>query len=135
MPLEEFSLNCVDFISTLQYEKYNGTTPDNYDQKKKSAKLTTFKEMLTTMFQGIDGTIYYDGSKGISANRTTSVFDDLAITETFLYGDDYDDCWTAEDVLNEMLKYLNLHIIQDGLDFYIFDWDSIKIKTPYGMTY
>ena len=128
MPLEEFSLNCVDFISTLQYEKYNGTTPDNYEQKKKSAKLTTFKEMLTTMFEGIDGTIYYDGSKGISANRTTSVFDDLAITETFIYGDDYDDCWTAEDVLNEMLKYLNLHIIQNGLDFYIFDWDSIVNK-------
>ena len=52
----------------------------------------------------------------------------MAIAEQYLIGEDYDDTWTYEDVLNEILKYLNLHIIQEGYEYYIFDWDSIKNK-------
>jgi len=28
-----------------------------------------------------------------------------------------------------MLQYLNLHIVQEGKDFYIYDWATIKNKT------
>ncbi len=34
--------------------------------------------------------------------------------------------WTQEDVLGEILKYLNLHIVQEGTAFYIFSWESIR---------
>ena len=31
-----------------------------------------------------------------------------------------------EEMLNEILKYLNLHMIQEGEDFYIFDWKTVE---------
>lgn len=130
-PLEEFSLNCVDSLSTLQYYKYNDTTLSNFDEKKASAKVVTFKEIFDKIFDetnGIGGVVYYDLSKGISINRTHYIFQDLAISEQYLIGEDYDDTWTYEEVLTEILQYLNLHIIQEGYNYYIFDWDSIKNK-------
>ncbi|WP_455094412.1 hypothetical protein [Prevotella koreensis] len=131
-PMEEFTLNCVDCLSTLQYYKYNNITLTNFDDKKTAANVVTFKDIFDKIFNknnGIDGSIFYDMSKGIMEERTKNIFSDLAISEQYLIGDDYDDTWTYEDVLNEILKYLNLHIIQEGYNYFIFDWDSIKNKT------
>ena len=130
-PLEEFSLNCVDSLSTLQYYKYNDITLTNFEEKKASANVVTFKNIFDKIFDennGIGGVVNYDMSKGITTNRTRYIFRDLAISEQYIIGEDYDDTWTYEEVLNEILKYLNLHIIQEGYDYYIFDWDSIKNK-------
>lgn len=130
-PLEEFTLNCVDSLSTLQYYKYNDITLTNFDEKKTNANVVTFKDIFNKIFDennGIGGTIFYDMSKGVTSNRTRYVFDDLAIGELYLIGEEYDDTWTYEDVLKEILQYLNLHMIQEGRNYYIFDWDSIKTK-------
>ena len=54
------------------------------------------------------------------------VFSQLAISELLFLGDDESDVWMQDSVLEEILKYLNLHIVQDGLEFYIFSWESIK---------
>lgn len=127
-PLEEFSLNCIDALSTLQYYKYKDITLNNFEGKKKLATNITFKGMLDLMFESTicKRSIFYDLSKGISANRTENIFDDLAMSEQYVIGEDYDDTWTYEDVLIQILQYLNLHIIQNGYDYYIFDWDSIR---------
>ena len=34
--------------------------------------------------------------------------------------------WQQDEVLEEMLKYLNLHIVQEGFTFYIYSWESVK---------
>lgn len=131
-PLEEFSLNCIDSLSTLQYYKYNDITLANFDEKKATANVVTFKDILDKIFDANNGIgggdIIYDLSKGLTTNRTRYIFQDLSISEQYIIGEDYDDIWTYEDVLNEILKYLNLHIIQEGKDYYIFDWDSVKNK-------
>lgn len=75
---------------------------------------------------GTGGVIYYDLSKGITKGKESTIFNDCSMSELYLLGDEADDVWTNEDVLEQMLQYLNLHIIQDGLDYYIFDWNSIK---------
>ncbi len=69
--------------------------------------------------------IWYDLSKGTDSTRIASVFQDLGIFEIYMLGETYDDLWTQKDVLEEMLRYLNLHITQEASDFYIFDWDTL----------
>jgi len=68
--------------------------------------------------------VWYDQSKSIDSN--TNVFEKLAVSESLLLGKSEDDMWTIEEILEEMLKYLNLHIIQEGYDYYVFDWETAK---------
>jgi hypothetical protein len=80
------------------------------------------------MFTGLDVTLYYDKSKGISSNKLNTVFNDISVSEQIIVGEEFDDIWTYEECLESLLKYLNLHIVQHGKNIYIFDWDSIKNK-------
>lgn len=68
--------------------------------------------------------IWYDQSK--SYNNGTNIFEDLCISDYIILGDTMDDLWTNEEILNEILQYLNLHIVMVGLDYYIFDWETAK---------
>lgn len=133
--LEEFTINTTDALTTLQYYNYGDVTLKTYLKAKKDAKVKTFKDMLDQMLgdildidivNGTSGVIYYDLSKGITKGKESTIFNDCSMSELYLLGDEADDVWTNEDVLEQMLQYLNLHIIQDGLDYYIFDWNSIK---------
>lgn len=125
--LDEFSLTAVDYLSTLQYYNYNNVTINDYDTKKATADNITFNTILRNILPS-GKNIYYDLSKGITSSRTSYIWNDLSISELVMYGDDLDDIWTQQETLETMLKYLNLHIIQQGDTFYIFDWDSIKNK-------
>lgn len=135
-PLEEFTINCIDAISTLQYYKYKNATLRNYDDIKKNASSATFKEMLQQMFAdiinnlNIDGNsepkLIYDCSKAVTQGYQKTTFATMAMDESFLLGEEFDDCWTNEEILDEMLRYLNLHIVQDGFNFFIYDWNTIK---------
>ncbi len=69
--------------------------------------------------------LWYDQSKIVSSNNTLK---DLAISENIFLGDTEKDIMNDDDVLKEILQYLNLHIVQQGLDFYLYDWDSIRTK-------
>lgn len=141
--LEEFTINTTDALTTLQYYYYCNLK--DYQQAKKDASVKTFKEMLDNMLddilnidivEGTGGCVYYDLSKGIAKGKESTIFSDCSMSELYLLGDEADDVWTNEEVLEQMLQYLNLHIIQDGLDYYIFDWNSIKNRRAdwYNMT-
>lgn len=70
----------------------------------------------------------YDGSKAVddlTGNRY-AIFGQMTINELLFLGDEEDDVWQQDEVLEEMLKYLNLHIVQDGFTFYIYSWESVK---------
>ena len=70
--------------------------------------------------------IWYDQSR--SYKGQTNIFNELIISEGMLLGDSEDDMWTIEEILEEILKYLNLHIVQHGFDYYIFDWETSRIQ-------
>lgn len=132
---DEFSINCTDALSTLQYYKYKDTTLKTFDEVLNNAKSANFKDMLVGMFSEINSLdiqgnskpkILYDMSKGVEKGKESSIFNDLAISELYVLGEDFDRVWSNEDLLKEMLQYLNLHIRQEGLNFYIFDWNTIK---------
>jgi len=46
---------------------------------------------------------------------------DMKVSELLFLDDDFDSLWTSDQVLNEVLQYLNLHIVQLGRDFFIYD--------------
>lgn len=138
--LDEIELSCIDALTALQYAKYRnvGSLGVLYSVVKGQASQRTFLSLMKEMLAGVAASLdikggqtthyWYDGSKALdaqSANRH-SIFGQLTINELLFLGDEEDDVWQQDDVLEELLKYLNLHIMQDGMDFYIFSWETVK---------
>ena len=131
--VDEFTLNCTDFLSTLQYTSYKNIVPLNYRQAVQEAGSTNFMEVLGRIFdtRGLNlnnsqkPRLLYDQSKGTAKGKEGTVFEELSISELFIIGKDEDSTWKNSDLLKEVLQFLNLHIRQEGLDFYIYDWDTL----------
>ena len=77
--------------------------------------------------------IWYDKSKSVNSDTfngpygaSWDIFSELGISESLILGETEDDLWNYEEILEEICKYFNLHIIQIGYDFYIFDWETSK---------
>lgn len=140
---DELELNCIDALSALQYSKYKnvGALGVIYAFVKAEATQRSFYDIATEILQGVtDGLdilgnqnikYWYDGSKAVDAKTANryQVFKQLSISDLLFLGDDESDVWQQDEVLEELLKYLNLHIVQDGFNFYIFSWESVK-ATP-----
>lgn len=129
-PLDEFTVNCIDALSTLQYYNYKKLTVNNYEANKKTIESVSFYDLLIGFFDNdiLQGRLLYDHSKAIEQGRENSLFSDLKISESILYGEDADSIMTEQAILEEMLRYLNLHISQEGYNYYIYDWESVKSR-------
>lgn len=138
---DEVELICIDCLSALSYSNYRnvGAAAVLYDALKGKASQRTFYDIIAEILYDVGeaanymgrGTfkIMYDGSKALSngtGDEIYNIFQNISINELLFFGDEEDDIWTQEDVLNEILKYLNLHIVQEGTTFYIFSWESIR---------
>lgn len=138
---DEVELTCIDCLSALSYSNYRnvGAAAVLYDVLKGKAAQRTFYDIVTEILNDVSDAanywmagafpIWYDDSKvlpGDNGDEFYNIFQNTSINELLFFGDEEDDMWTQEDVLNEILKYLNLHIVQEGLTFYIFSWESIR---------
>ncbi len=137
---DELELNCIDALSALQYSKYKnvGALGVIYTFVKAEAAQRSFYDIATEILQGVTEGLdilgnqnikfWYDGSKAVDAQTANryQVFSQLSISDLLFLGDDESDVWQQDEVLEELLKYLNLHIVQDGFNFYIFSWESVK---------
>lgn len=140
---DELELNCIDALSALQYSKYKnvGALGVIYAFVKAEAAQRSFYDIATEILQGVTEGLdilgnqnikfWYDGSKAVDAQTANryQVFRQLSISDLLFMGDDESDVWQQDEVLEELLKYLNLHIVQGGFNFYIFSWESVK-ATP-----
>lgn len=121
--LEEFTITCIDYLSTLQY-KY--LTDDRaYSNLISDSKIYTFNEYIEKIIDGF-GSVVYDNSKMVDGKSALEV---CGVSLNVFLGDSEDDLMNYEEILFELLQYLNLHIIQEGETFYIFDWKSIENNT------
>lgn len=137
---DELELNCIDALSALQYSKYKnvGALGVIYAFVKAEAAPRSFYDIATEILQGVTEGLdilgnqnikfWYDGSKAVDAQTANryQVLRQLSISDLLFMGDDESDVWQQDEVLEELLKYLNLHIVQDGFNFYIFSWESVK---------
>lgn len=140
---DELELNCIDALSALQYSKYKnvGALGVIYAFVKAEAAQRSFYDIAAEILQGVTEGLdilgnqnikyWYDGSKEVDAKTANryQVFKQLSISDLLFLGDDESDVWQQDEVLEELLRYLNLHIVQDGFNFYIFSWESVK-ATP-----
>lgn len=130
---DDLELDCLDMLSVLQYIPYrNITEKDGYNTAVAEAGKATFRELiagaLSVAFGSGEYTVLYDGSRSADVDGATAatVFDDLSVSEKVFLGDGEDDVWTWQDVLESVLKFLNLHIVQEGRTLYIFSWESVR---------
>lgn len=117
---DEFTLNCIDELGCLEYQYMI----QHHEWKNVISKeqAISFKEYLSMI---LPTNTYYDMSK---KNGNRSVFDAVGVSMQVFLGDSEDDLENNEDNLSKILKYFNLHIIQNGSDLFIFDWNTIKAK-------
>lgn len=140
---DELELSCVDVLSALQYSKYAniGAAGVVYEDVRAAAAQRTFLELINATLgaacrglalnAGATVQVFYDGSKALTATSDRyGIFSRLSISELLFLGSEEDDVWQQDKVLEELLKYLNLHVVQDGLRFYIFSWESVKGSEP-----
>ena len=137
---DEIELSCIDALTALQYAKYRdvGSLGVLYNVVKAEAEQRTFLVMLKEILGGVTAELdivggnamryLYDGSKAVDdlAGNRYAIFGQLTVSELLFLGDEEDDVWQQDEVLEEILKYLNLHIVQDGFTFYLFSWESVK---------
>lgn len=141
---DEIELSCIDALTALQYAKYRdvGALGVLYGVVKAEAAQRTFLAMLREILDGVTAGLditgggsvsyLYDGSRAVdkaAANRY-AVFGQLTLNELLFLGSEEDDVWQQDEVLEEMLKFLNLHIVQEGFTFYIYSWETVKGDAP-----
>ena len=140
---DELEISCIDVLSALQYAKYRniGSQHVKYETIKTDAGQRSFLDIISDTLTGACASIdltgaggvryFYDGSKALTATSDRfGIFQQMAVSELLFLGDEEDNVWQQDAVLDAILKYLNLHIVQDGLQFYIFSWESVKGDDP-----
>ena len=136
---DEIEINCIDALSALQYYNYKGigTIGVTYEGIKASAEQRTLgdltEDIISAITRDLDihaahaADIWYDGSIRLSASGDASeIFKKVSVSELLFLGDTEDDVWTAQSVLEEIMRYLDLHIRQEGFSFRIFSWSTVK---------
>ena len=137
--LDELELNCIDALSALQYSYYKNifTSGVDWEDVKADASYRTFHDIIIEILNGItadlditgEGAIrlLYDASRAVNSTASANlILQQLQISDLLFLGDSEDDTWTQDVVLEEIFRYLNLHITQVGFTFYLFSWETVK---------
>ena len=131
---DDLSLQCVDSLSATQYSNYkDANDKPAYSSAAGKADMRTFMDLLKeALNKGTDNgsyDVWWDSSRASSSADTGNVFEELRVSDMAFLGDSADDTVTYLDVIESVLKFLDLHIVQYGHDFYIFSWDTIRKGT------
>lgn len=143
---DDLSLQCVDSLSAMQYSNYKDVTNSTtYNSAARGADMRTFRTLLMeALNKGTDNgsfNVWWDDSKSVSAaeggsaqdsttgGSSTNIFDELQVSDMAFLGDSADDTVTYLEVAEAVLKFMDLHIVMYGHDFYIFSWETMRAGT------
>ena len=79
--LDEFTITCLDDLSMAQYNNYKQCKPETYATLLENAGNISFKSLLDDILKLDTMTMIYDGSKGLTQQRTAYIFDDIGVNE------------------------------------------------------
>ena len=125
---DQFEIECIDKLATLNQYNYRGTTPETYLNKAANATTVSFLDVLKDSLDGLDGDVWYDSTKSIDGSTYADTLEKIGVGEQIFFGEDFDEMLDKEEALRQVLQYMNLHIVQEGEDFYLYDWMSMKRK-------
>lgn len=137
---DELELSCVDALSATDLQNYGGVGMEGvgYESAKRAATRKTLKEIVTGVVEaateGLDLTggekvkMWVDGNVYRTEKGGKDVLAGLSVSERIFYGSSADDVWTQEEVLEEVLRYGNLHIRQEGLEVYVYRWETLRTE-------
>ena len=144
----EITLNCIDVLSSLEY-RYLSDASD-YDTVKANSGIKSFYDIIhgfdientkldlslvqdatvvgaPPIAQVERSKIYFDNSKKLVTDG--ALFNEVGINDSIFLGDIDSDEENCLDILTALLQYLNLHIVQIGLHFYIYDIETCRTDT------
>lgn len=119
-------LNCVDGLTAMQYYPFrNVRTHSEYLKALAASKQSSMTSLLSECFQSGCGSmpIYYDQSKKYPG--ASVIFDALYVNEALYLGSDYDNVKSCYNVVEDILKYLGLHVLETCGGIYIFSRESL----------
>lgn len=133
--VNQLQLNCVDCLTATKYSYFRciHTTAD-YELVRRDAGSSTFFDLIaecldaaTDGIMGNDYGLYCDGSLRMDENTYASQFlYSLSVADVLWLGDEENDTKTHEEILTNILQYLNLHMAQVGKRFLIYSYESIR---------
>lgn len=107
-------VECIDTLSVLENIKYNDV---------EDTSLLSFLEYIQNVFQNVNfeiNDLYYISSQFIDGNR--NLLSNLYVHEKLFLEDDK----TYKDVLESILQYLGLQMVQWKNSYYLYDVDFIS---------
>lgn len=134
---DALTLNCTCVLCTLQHYKFKKIqTQEQFNNAKSTADKVSFASIIGNIFGSLPqlnllndtpNIVYYDGSVRTNADATpTSIFTDCYIFELLFLGEEQNDLQDEQTVIEDILKYFDLHIIAQGTNIYIFSAETIK---------
>lgn len=134
---DSLNLNCTCPLCTLQHYPYrNLQTQEQYDTFKSNADKVSFETVVSNILGRLPqlnlladtpNRVFYDGSVRTSSTaHSTSIFTDCNIFDLLWLGETKDDLMDEQSVLEEILKYFDLHCICIGTSIYIFCAETLK---------
>ena len=126
---DDLSLQAVDSLSACQYSRYKEVRDtSSYTSAVVSTAMRSFKELLKdSLDHGTNNgsyTVWWDSSRSTADDG--DVWDGLQVNDMAFLGDSADDTKTYLEVLEAVVKYLGLHVVQYGTDFYVFSWETAR---------
>lgn len=128
-------LQCVDSLTLLSAMKFRGVDSESkYDEVRAAAGDSTFLALLDEALTAATGSladysVYYDGSRLLAEDNSTNILSALHISDYLYIGDEEDAVSTYDQVVEDILGYLNLHVMQYGDCFYLFHWGTVRAGT------
>ena len=132
---DSYEINCIDALSAADLTRYRdvGSLDAPWDEVRAGAVSLSMGEIvagiiadLSAPFEalGVECTTEWVSSRPLDTTGA-ELRDRGLLSELLFLGGDEDETWTRKRVLEEILRYMDLHIVQEGSVFRIFGWESV----------
>lgn len=128
---DDLTVNCIDWAAALQFVKYGDcgvskTYEELLEQSGDRSLKSILEECIALM---TDMPVNYRGVPLMSAGSQTALAG-LCVNDRLFLGDSREDVWTAQEVVSEILRYLNLHATQRNGVIEVYPWEEVQKAAP-----